>query len=157
LRYKFLALKKEHASLRRNELIADIFYRRKYIDAWGTGIERMIKLCQSLDIPEPEFSEYSGGISVKFRFSEPISYTSQQVTLDVSQCVLTERQKEILKILATGEKKAVREVVALLTNNSAAARTVGDDLAYLKQLTLVRSEGIGKGSKWYISTQKNQK
>jgi len=39
--------------------------------------------------------------------------------------------------------------------NPPANRTIGDDLAELKKLGLVDTEGVGKGAQWFISKKEH--
>jgi len=59
--------KKEHKSVIRNKLIAQIFYDIGYIEKYGSGTIKIIDLCKQHGIPSPEFKEVSGGFSVIFR------------------------------------------------------------------------------------------
>jgi ATP-dependent DNA helicase RecG len=59
-------LKKHHSSYPRNRLIADIFFKAGYIEAWGRGIAKIIESCTEAQLPEPIFSEYGGGVEVTF-------------------------------------------------------------------------------------------
>ena len=86
-------LKHEHDSVLRNELIANVFYLRGYIEAWGTGTTKMIDFCKEDNIPAPKFSERTEGFLVTFKFAEPIGgYKAKELEL-------TSRQSEILKLL----------------------------------------------------------
>lgn len=66
------ALKGPHKSIPRNPLIANVLYFIKYIERWGTGTQRIINDTLSHGLPEPEFSEASGGFEVVFRKAEAI-------------------------------------------------------------------------------------
>lgn len=59
-------IKNPHGSYPRNKNIATTFYRRGWIESWGTGITRMIGFCQKNNTPEPEFTQYSGGFSISY-------------------------------------------------------------------------------------------
>ncbi len=59
--------KKEHKSVIRNKLIAQVFYDIGYIEKYGSGTIKIIDLCKQHGIPLPEFKEVSGGFSVTFR------------------------------------------------------------------------------------------
>ncbi|MBX9785760.1 MAG: hypothetical protein K2Y08_00325 [Alphaproteobacteria bacterium] len=45
---------------------------RNLIEKRGTGTNKMINLCREQDLAPPEFTEYSGGFSVTFKFKESI-------------------------------------------------------------------------------------
>ncbi|MBF0490632.1 MAG: putative DNA binding domain-containing protein, partial [Candidatus Omnitrophica bacterium] len=57
-------LRKKHSSRPRNPIIADVCFKGGYIDAWGRGIEKIIKVCKKANLPEPQFEENSGGMLV---------------------------------------------------------------------------------------------
>lgn len=59
--------KKEHKSVVRNKLIAQIFYDIGYIEKYGSGTSKIINLCRQNNLPFPEFKENFGGFSVIFR------------------------------------------------------------------------------------------
>ena len=59
--------KKEHKSVTRNKLIAQIFYDIGYIEKYGSGTIKIINLCKQNGLPSPEFKEVFGGFSVIFR------------------------------------------------------------------------------------------
>lgn len=44
---------------------------------------------------------------------------------------------------------ALRDISASL-ENAPSNRTIGDDLAQLKKLNLVDSEGVGRGARWFV-------
>ena len=59
-------LKKEHSSYPRNKNIANVFFKAGYIEAWGRGINKMIKTCLEAGLPEPIICEEQNGVSVTF-------------------------------------------------------------------------------------------
>ena len=59
-------LKKDHGSLPRNRLLAYAFYYAGLIEKWGSGTKRIVDLCVQQGLPEPEFKEESGGLSIYF-------------------------------------------------------------------------------------------
>ena len=56
-----------HTSNPRNPLIARAFFLAGFIEHWGTGTTKMIRLCRDQGLPEPEYVERSGGFAVTFR------------------------------------------------------------------------------------------
>ncbi len=59
--------KKDHKSVIRNKLIAQIFYDIGYIEKYGSGTFKIIDLCKQQGAPSPEFQERFGGFSITFR------------------------------------------------------------------------------------------
>jgi ATP-dependent DNA helicase RecG len=62
---------------------------------------------------------------------------------------LTQRQREILHILAGHEPAPLRLIVGELANPPSTA-AVRADLAYLKRSGLVDSRGYGRGAVWFL-------
>jgi ATP-dependent DNA helicase RecG len=129
-------LRKPHQSYPRNEEIATIFYKRGWVEGWGTGTIRMIGYCKKNDTPEPEFQEYSGGFAVIFRFKEPMRNVRK--TLTAEEPILNIRQEKILEILGDGKIRSSNDIFDQLDGPSS-LRTVKGDLATLKKLRLANS------------------
>jgi len=62
----FAQLKRKHPSYKRNELLADVFFKAGLIESWGRGTLKIINECKAKDIPEPKFVGEFGGFSVTF-------------------------------------------------------------------------------------------
>jgi ATP-dependent DNA helicase RecG len=61
------ALLHDHNSVRRNPIIAEMFYRAGLIEQWGRGTNRVAEMCRHHGIPVPEFREAAGSVVVTFR------------------------------------------------------------------------------------------
>jgi ATP-dependent DNA helicase RecG len=145
---KLEQLKEPHNSYQRNELIAHVFYKRGWIEKWGTGTTRMMEYCRDNHTPEPDFSENSGGFSVVFPFKEPMN-TGRSVQPRLYKVQLTFRQEEILRLLSNKVSMSANEILENL-EFPPAPRTLRDDLMYLKQAGLIYSEGHAKNTVWFI-------
>lgn len=138
-------LRKPHQSFPRNEEIASIFYKRGWVEGWGTGTVRMITYCQKNGTPEPEFQEYSGGFSVMFRFKESMGSIKKPAV--VEKHVLNIRQEKILEVLGGGKALSAQEIFDQLGSISS-LRTIKADLAVLKKTGLVEQVGQGRAAIW---------
>lgn len=145
-------LSHKHPSRRRNERIAQVFFARKLIDRWGGGTGRILRLCAEQSLPTPSFSEETDGFVVRFFFKEPIGSTTYKLVAPTSSMPLNNREMEILQILVKGDHLSLREIVGRL-KSPPASRTVGDNLAHLKEINLIDSDGKGRGAKWFIVTK----
>jgi len=135
-------LKREHSSRPRNPLIANVFYLRGVIERWGRGTQKIVELCVKAGHPEPEFGEQAGSVWVRFL---PSGYIApHRVAHD-----LTERQREVLQIIAHHSPIPLREIMERMPHHPASA-TVRDDLYHLKRLELIDSRGHGRGSVWFL-------
>jgi ATP-dependent DNA helicase RecG len=131
-------LKKEHASRPRNPIIAQVFYLRGMIERWGRGTQKIVELCVKAGHPEPEFGEQAGSVWVRFM---PSGYIApHRVAHD-----LTERQRELLQILAQQGPAPLREIRKRLSAPPS-DRMIQEDLGHLRRLDLVESTGRGRGA-----------
>ena len=48
-------------------MLADVFFKAGMIEAWGRGTVKIVDECKKAGLPEPEFREEFGGLSVFFR------------------------------------------------------------------------------------------
>ena len=136
-------LKRPHRSLPRNPLISGVFYRRGLVEEWGRGTQMIVDLCVRAGHPEPQFLEESGAFGVRFL---PSGYIApHRVVHD-----LTERQREILQLLARADRLSFAEVRQGL-REAPSDRSVRNDLAHLRTLGLARLEGHGRGARWSLA------
>lgn len=147
-------LKKNHTSYPRNKLIADVFYRRGLIEKWGSGTTKMLAMCHKYGLPEPKFDEYSDGLSVTFLFEESIGPMIQPVHSMASQQTtkrqrITKRQSEIIALLEKFQELTALSIQDQLLDRSMAARTLRDDLIFLKKHKIIDSRGRGKNAVWF--------
>ena len=57
-------MSKEHISVRRNPLIANIFYRAGFIESWGRGVSKVRSAFKDAGLPEPNFENFMSGTLV---------------------------------------------------------------------------------------------
>ncbi len=143
-------LKIPHRSILRNRAIAQVFYKRGWIENWGIGTIRMTDYCKSNGTPEPQFVEDGGGFSVIFRFSEPMTTGIQQPSAYQD---LSPRQEEILKLLERFGEMSLQKIRDGLTTPPATS-TLGKDLTSLKTNGLIVSRGHSRATVWNIARKK---
>lgn len=141
-------LAKEHPSIQRNPIIAHVFYLCGKIEKWGRGTQDMILDCKKSGNPLPIYEEIGGSFSVTFPLKEPISTVSNKQIKKPDLSQLTDRQKEILKILRNKRLKA-SEILEYLSI-PISIRTAQVELSKLKEIGLVKSEGKAKASLWSL-------
>lgn len=59
-------LKTNHLSMPRNTLLAEIFYYAGFIESWGHGTIKIVENCVKQGLPEPDFMEENGVMTVVF-------------------------------------------------------------------------------------------
>lgn len=139
------SLKRSHDSKPRNKTIANVIFRRGIIEAFGTGIHQMLTACKTLNLPEPIFYEQNGTFVVCF-------HAVSSTTRNIQMADLTERQREVVNIVTQAGHIAARDIMHALTKPPA-ERTLRDDLAKLKALKILNSQGAGRSANWFIATQ----
>lgn len=140
-------LKNPHGSYPRNKNIANVFYKRGWIETWGTGITRMIEFCRNNKTPEPEFNQYSGGFSIVFPFNEPMQSDLNKTNIPSHQ--LTVRQKEILSILQKTSELSGTQIHEQL-KIKIPMRTLQYELNKLKKLGIISSKGHARSFVWSL-------
>ena len=133
----YISFKTDRAVI--NELIAEIFYLRKFIETWGTGIQTMMNSCKTEGVPMPQFSELTHGIMITFKFIEPIGAT---VNLG-KKFESTIRQNEILKLLAKKPLNATK--ISELLSDDLSVRLIQKDLVKLEKAGLIHRSGKARG------------
>jgi ATP-dependent DNA helicase RecG len=96
-------LRVDHPSIRRNELIADVFYRRGLIEKWGRGTQRIIELCSQAGMREPDFLERMGEVGVRFWSSAPAVTRGGERDL-------SPRHREVLNAVASLGEASLQEI-----------------------------------------------
>jgi len=135
------SLKTEHSSFPKNLLIASVFYYAGFIERWGSGTKRMIDLCKAQGLPEPEFKEEFGGISVYFRKD---IYTEEYLR----KLGLNERQ--IKAVMYVKEKKSINLSSLKTIGFEVSKKTLYRDLQELVSKGILKELGEKKGRKYEL-------
>ncbi|MCD8524511.1 MAG: transcriptional regulator [Gammaproteobacteria bacterium] len=146
------SLKKTHESVRRNKLIAEIFYIRGFIERWGTGTNKMIALCKQDELPEPEFEEHTGGFSVILKFKTPMRSDFSSKPTFSEHTLLSERQKKIVQIFQQYGAINTQMLLSKL-EHSVSQRTLQNDLRFLKEQQILTSRGASRKTVWSLKME----
>lgn len=135
----------------RNSLIADIFYRANLIEKWGRGIPGIIGSCKVAHDPEPEFYIDNAEFKIIFKFPKNLQFSqpSQSYIEGDTERKLTNRQKEIIRILSLTKETKTRQIIELL-KESVTERTLQRELATLKKLKIAEKHGHAKTAVWFL-------
>jgi ATP-dependent DNA helicase RecG len=138
----------------RNSLIADIFYRANLIEKWGRGIPGIIGSCKVAHDPEPEFYIDNAEFKIIFKFPKNLQSTLTAKLEIAKGQQLTERQQEIIAILAhTNEIKAQQILQQLKI--PIAEKTLRRELAKLKAMGIIELRGHAKTAFWFLIPPNN--
>lgn len=95
-------LRHPHESKPRNKLVANAFFLIKYIEQFGTGIQRILDDCRAQERPEPDF--VVEGHTFRARFTPGLS-----VSKDEGRVKLSERERKALEYIRNQGQISRRE------------------------------------------------
>ncbi|MBI3296688.1 MAG: winged helix-turn-helix transcriptional regulator [Elusimicrobia bacterium] len=129
-------------SVRRNELIADLFSRLHKVERAGTGIQRMKEVLAAAGLKAPEFETDGFFRTIFFRSPEFAKATARQN--GGSQ----KSSQKIVEFIAQSPEITIDELAAKLRISS---RAVKKHLSNLKKGGRIQRIGPDKGGHWKIS------
>ena len=141
-------------SIRRNELIADLFSRLHKVERAGTGIRRMRKSLAEAGLEAPEF-EIDGFFRTVFHRSPEFSLKGPKqgggkVGDKVGEGVgdkLTANQQRIIEIIRVSPGVSARELAERV---GISARKIEENIAKLRSKGCLKRVGPDKGGRWQI-------
>jgi len=115
---------REHMSVRRNPLIANIFYRAGFIESWGRGVSKVCQAYKDAGLPKPTFENYMSGTlvtiprdpSIYGDYSDSRGNVTDQATDQATDQVtdqVTDHVKRLVKVVS-GVAKTREEIMELL-------------------------------------------
>ena len=133
-----------------NPLIADVLYRCNLIEKWGRGVPKMISSCKAAHDPEPEFIVDEVEFKVIFMFPTPINPPHVLIgTLDEHLAALNKRQREIIQMLSHVSELKPKDIIDGLSEPTT-ERTLRRDLAGLRALNIIGTQGSGRAVIWFL-------
>ncbi|MEA1933171.1 MAG: ATP-binding protein [Thermodesulfobacteriota bacterium] len=127
-------------SQRRNELIADIFHRGRFVERWGRGISLILS-----NEPTAKFEEIGESFYVTFKRK---NYESRMP----HKTKLPENLSELQRIIMTNMLQKPRITYAQLVNITGKSReAIRKNINSLKKAGFIKRIGPDKGGHWQIS------
>ena len=128
----------------RNKVLANLFKELELIEKWGTGINRIKKLCIDKGLQEPLFSEKNDFIDIEFiREIE-----NQKDTQETAQETAQETTKDKIIFLLKNNPKITKEDIMKKLNK--ADGTIKQHLANLKKEGILKRIGSTRSGYWKI-------
>ncbi|MDD5658226.1 MAG: helix-turn-helix domain-containing protein [Elusimicrobia bacterium] len=137
-------------SIRRNELIADLFARIHKVERAGTGIRRMRQSLAEAGLKAPEF-EINGFFRAVFHRSPEFSMKGPAAGAQKSS--QKGAQKSSQKILALLARRKDATIDDLAKELGISSRAIKKNLHKLKKQGLLRRVGPDKGGHWEVSAK----
>jgi len=134
-------LKTNHLSIPRNTLLAEIFYYAGFIESWGHGTIKIVDNCIEQGLPEPDFSEENGVMTVTFYKDKWNEENLKKLELNDRQIKAVMYVKEKGKITNKDYKELIKDISRI---------TATRDLTNLVEKGILKMVGIGKRQVHYI-------
>jgi len=138
-------------SIRRNELISDMFFRLKKVERIGMGVKRMRDFMTAQGLKEPEF-ETDGFFRIVFfrplnQEHLTLSETTQKSSIATAQKTTQKTTQKIIDLLKEqpGISRKQLSVLTGLSNDG-----VKYQLKQMKEKGLIRRIGPAKGGQWVV-------
>jgi ATP-dependent DNA helicase RecG len=137
-------LRRPHDSRPRNPLLARVFYCPGWIEHWGSGVTRILDLCQAQGLPAPQFISAGGRFEVTFAKDRYTEAALRNLGLNERQFRAVLHVKENGRISNT-EYQQLYHV---------SKRTASEDLRKLENLQIFERVGTrGKGTYYQLLGQ----
>lgn len=145
----------------RNEAIAGAFHYMHIVEAWGTGIPRIINKCKEYNLPEPVFEEFGDGFKVTMyrkvsNEEKPILSTpkpSPSTPKSSPMCSFTEElqglllREQILVLIKKDSSISKKKMTEILDVSMYALKK---ELAAMSKEHIAAFIGFSRNGKWTI-------
>ena len=131
----------EQGSMIRNPLIATVLYYNKTIDAFGTGFERVFRICKDID-----YRYNSNQFGFTFEFIRPTDDMINETINDMIYNKLTNDERVILELLRKNGRRYTKQAMGDVIGKSLS--TVNRVIRSLTEKGLIERVGSNKTGYW---------
>ena len=135
-------LKTDHLSMPRNKLLAATFYYAGFIEAWGRGTLKIVEKFIEQGLPEPDFKEEYGVMTVTF-------YKDKWNEENLKKLGLSARQIKAVKHIKENKIINLSSYKVLIENIS--EKTLYRDLQDLVDKNILKEIGKKRGRKYELA------
>lgn len=121
-------LKQDHPSILRNPKIANILFLYGFIERWGQGTNKMVRVCLERGLQEPEFLEENGFFKV-ILYRRVLKET-ERLVLEILREKKEMTSKELAQKLEVGERTARKYLSSLKKRGLISERRIGRRIIY---------------------------
>jgi ATP-dependent DNA helicase RecG len=139
-------LKTNHLSKPGNPLVADVFYKARFIESWGRGTLKIVEKCLEQGLPDPNFAEDHGVFTVTLYKTELKEKTSEESVKDTV--------KEIMALISENPSISMSE---LAKNTGLSVKGVEWNIKRLRDSGILRRVGSPRSGHWEAVTKKSGK
>ncbi len=130
----------EQGSMIRNPLIATALYYNRTIDAFGTGFERVFKLCKDIKY---QYSNNQFGFTFEF-LRDQLDIINDSIS---SYSEFSESEMKLYKYLLKGNRYTKQELADAIGKSPI---TVQRYLKHMMELGLIKRVGANKNGRWVV-------
>lgn len=139
----------------RNKGIANIFSQMGLVEAWGSGIKRIINEAEEYGLPKPRFQEFDNMFRVElFRNPYPMTDDKEKHRRNIGEASekqrkadLNDTQQKIVKLLSENPQLSA---VKLAEKIGVASRNIENNIKMLKEYGILIRHGSPKNGYWEI-------
>ena len=151
----------------RNKGIANIFSQMGLVEAWGSGIKRILNAAEEYGLPKPRFQEFDNMFRVELFRVNPITDQANQATNQATnqanqdferfdqvedENVLSEKEIEILNLVRMQPSITQKEMANALDWNLASVKYY---ITKLKEKKYLTRQGSSQKGSWLILTKRD--
>lgn len=130
---------RQHESCPRNQLVANAFFLIKYVEQFGTGIQRIVDDCRTHRKPEPSFEVHGQTFRAIFKPAQAGDLTTSAAGLNERQrkALLFMREKgdiqasQYRELVRIGQRQAVNDLNGLVARGLAVRTGGGRSVRYV--------------------------
>ena len=134
-------LTKTNRSIPKNRIIAKIFHKIEFIEAWGTGLLRIVDYCTNFGLQKPSFKAHQGAFIITFYKNK----VSNEVTNEVTN--LTDTQIKIIALIKENNHITINE---MSENLAISSRKIKENISKLKEKGFLTRVGNNRTGYWKI-------
>lgn len=144
-----------HSKLR-NRTIANVFNQMGLIEAWGTGIKRIISLSEIYGLPSPKIQEFDSMFRINlYRTNSPMADgCGIGETPEKNQCMdkraLNDTQQQIITLLSRDAQLTASKMAEQI---GISKRNIESNIQKLKEKGILSRHGSSKNGYWEIMSQ----
>ena len=145
----------------RNKGIANIFGQMGLVEAWGSGIKRILNAAEEYGLPKPRFQEFDNMFRVELfrnnsmmesekKFGESSEKSRRKAgdkTEKIQDYELTDTQKKIVNLLFYDKQLSAAKIAEQLDLGS---RSIEKNIKKLKEYGILIRHGSPKNGYWEI-------
>ena len=157
-------IKEPHGSFPYNLRIAQVLYLSTYLEGWGTGVRRMMDICNKQGLPTPTYT--CDGYNVTITFWKTAKKRNNITPKNTQKVTPKNTQKELRNLLGDKIKQLSDKQLLVLSqiyinplltrkeiiqsNKGFTEDSVKYIISHLQALNLLRREGGRKMGKWVV-------